>query len=716
MAGTHGIHVHGDVEGQVVVGDRNVVINAARGSSVSLRSEGPPPTRRRPRPAGRALPERAPRLLGRDHELAALERWLGQGYPVQVYGLPGVGKSVLLRRYAADATASGRDVVYLPAAGVPAEDLVQEIFHACYEAEDYKPEPARMRRLMGSVQALLVIDDFQGSTAELAELMDAAPGCDVLLATAERHAWDEGRALRLEGLQEESALALLGEELRRPLRDEERDAARRLVTAVRGHPLTLVQAAADATFEVDEGARVTGLANGLSEAASVLLRLLDALAPLSLSPKLLPVLLPMPAGSAEGSTGRSAGETAATELTSLALVSSSGTGYRTTGRVAHLVAERTGPARDAAELAHPLTAWAATTATRHDIAAEAPVICHVLAAAARAGDHAAVCTLARTTAPALARSLRWGAWHRVLDLGAAAARALGSAADEAYFTQEEEVRKRSLGVAVLATAGASLAAGGVIGHIAGAAGHGGAAAGKTGLAAVASNPVAITAAVAALVVGGVFAGLATAGDGSPKAKPSPSAQVTLLAPTGASPLHSTPTLTTAPTRVRPPSPGRTSRPPTKPATPPPTIRATSSPPTGSSRAPVSCRPDQLGGHDFLEVPAGGGATYEVEWREFWECDDERTLTVDKADPDRDAFGVDVISCPKTPHPGRATPASGHCRYTVSFNPPPSAEAGTRYQGHVIMRDDWGRVSMTLSLYGTVSAASTGGASSTPPTP
>ncbi|GAA0996094.1 hypothetical protein [Streptomyces rhizosphaericus] len=547
MAGTHGIHVHGDVEGsQVVVGDHNVVINAALGSSVSVRSEGPPPTRRRTRPAGRALPDRAPQLLGRDRELAALERWLGQGYPVQVYGPPGTGKSVLLRRYAADAATSGRDVVYLPAAGVPAEDLVQELFHACYEAEDYKPEPARVRRLMGSVRALLVIDDFQGSTAELAELMDAAPGCDVLLATAERHTWDEGRALRLEGLQEEPALALFGEELRRPLRDEEYEAARRLVTAVRGHPLTLVQAAADTTFEVDEDARVTGLANGLSDAASVLLRLLDALSPLPLSAKLLPIL----AGGVD--------KAAITELTSLALIGSSGTGYRTTGRVAHLVAERTGPARDAAKLAPALTAWAAaTTATRHDIAAEAPVVCHVLAAAARARDHAAVCALARTTAPALARSLRWGAWHQVLDLGAAAARALGSAADEAYFRQEEEVRKRALGVVALATAGGALAAGGVIGHIAG---HGGAAAGKTGFAAAASNPAAITAAVAALVVGGVFAGLATAGGGQPRARPTPSGQVTSLAATGTRPPDP---ISTAPrTPTRPPSPSRTSpRPP-----------------------------------------------------------------------------------------------------------------------------------------------------------
>ncbi|MER6695519.1 hypothetical protein, partial [Streptomyces minutiscleroticus] len=46
MAGTSSVHVRGNVEGQVVVGTRNVVqtvvVNADRGSSVTVRPEGPP--------------------------------------------------------------------------------------------------------------------------------------------------------------------------------------------------------------------------------------------------------------------------------------------------------------------------------------------------------------------------------------------------------------------------------------------------------------------------------------------------------------------------------------------------------------------------------------------------------------------------------------------------------------------------------------------------
>ncbi|KOG90397.1 hypothetical protein ADK38_09020, partial [Streptomyces varsoviensis] len=315
MAGSEQVRIDGDVPGQVVVGDRNVVINAERGSSVSYRPEGPPPVRRRDRPLGWALPARAPALLARTGELAALERWLAAGVPVQVYGPPGTGKTALLRAFAAGRIARGGAVVHLPAAGMPAEDVLQEIFHACFEtfetsgmfgtfeSTDYKPEPAVMRRLLGSLSGpLLVIDDFGGTAEELAALVRATSGCELLLSSVERglggppdrpggnpavqpsghpagHPSSRptghpaghpsgrpgepavdglgGRPMRLEGLPEHAALDLLVRELGRPLRGRETSAARRLVATVGGHPLTLVQAAAAMSASATSGA-VTG--------------------------------------------------------------------------------------------------------------------------------------------------------------------------------------------------------------------------------------------------------------------------------------------------------------------------------------------------------------------------------------------------------------------------------------------------------------------------
>lgn len=163
------ININGDVGGQVVVGEHNVVINAQYGAQVSYRAEGSPRVRPRQHPHGPAIYRRAAALIGRDSELAAIGAWLARGKPVQVFGLPGIGKSALLRRFAADQATHGHPLVHLTATGMPIEDLLQEIFQACYETENgrdldsYKPEPATLRRLLGSLQVMLVIDDLQVS-------------------------------------------------------------------------------------------------------------------------------------------------------------------------------------------------------------------------------------------------------------------------------------------------------------------------------------------------------------------------------------------------------------------------------------------------------------------------------------------------------------------------------------------------------------------------
>ncbi|MCP2292813.1 hypothetical protein APR08_005767 [Nocardia amikacinitolerans] len=51
--------------------------------------------------------------------------------------------------------------MYLSAAGLAVEDLLQSLFQACYDAVDYRPDPTALRRLMGSIRALIVIDDFE---------------------------------------------------------------------------------------------------------------------------------------------------------------------------------------------------------------------------------------------------------------------------------------------------------------------------------------------------------------------------------------------------------------------------------------------------------------------------------------------------------------------------------------------------------------------------
>ncbi|MFF3325221.1 hypothetical protein [Streptomyces sp. NPDC002889] len=699
------IRLYGDiVDAQVVVGDRNIVINAERGSSVSVRTEEPPPFRRKDRPEGRALPREAPELLGRDLELAALERRLAEGHAVQIYGPPGIGKTALLRRFMVDRAADGAAVVHLSGAGLPVTDLVQDLFHACYEVADYKPEPARMRRLMAAVRALLVVDDFHGSRQDLAELVDAAPGCEVVVASIEPCPSGEARAIRLGGLPEQPALALLTRELRRPLSGGELSAARRLVATAGGHPLTLVQVA-DATrvtggrrgvtaagaggngagaegavaaesadratgtpdvtgpgegFDVDESALAVGLAARLSDGAGELLRLLAAFAPLPVSPAML--------GALAGDVDR----TAAGELESLALAASDGAGLRAAGRLATLVAERAGTLGGAARFAAPLLEWVRSTATRQQIAAEAAAVVRVMAAAARVGDHPAVRDLARATAPALARTLRWGSWQRVLEHGAEAARALGSAEDAAYFAHEEEVRKRGLGLVVGVPLGAVAGAGAVLAHGASA---GTAAKSGGGLAAIVTNPVTMCLGAAAVVAGGLFAVAVVAGGGDEdratgSAAPRPGVSRTVNQ--GASTSGGTAggrADSVAPTRTRH---GVTTSP-TRPTT------------KGGSSDSGECEVVSLGSYTPGRPIEEGEKFSEHLHYTSSQCDDVSTMTV--SDPA--AWAVEPAGCPP---PGKPD----GCAFDVTFAPP---RPGT-YKARVNMYSGEGVLVMTLDVTGT----------------
>ncbi|MFE7116444.1 hypothetical protein ACFU99_13625 [Streptomyces sp. NPDC057654] len=746
------VRIHGDVFGQVVVGDHNVVINAEAGSSVTYRAEGPPAVRRRARPLGWALPARAPALLARTGELAALGRWLAAGEPVQVHGPPGLGKTALLRAFAADRVARGGAVVHLPAAGLTAEDVVQEIFHACFEVTDYKPELAVMRRLMGSLRGLLiVIDDFDGSPEELADLVHATPGCELLLSSVERGLGRGrpggtaaegigGRPMRLEGLPEHAALDLLVRELGRPLRGREITAARRLVAAVEGHPLTLVQAAAAMSasaasravtgvvgqgaygpyeaFEAlatDESVFAVGIAGRLSERAARLLRLLCAFDPLPVSLGLLTVF-----------TG-GADRAALAELGALRLAVADGAGYRAVGRLAVLVAERVGPPRQAADFAAPLVAWVRTRATPQQTAAESAAIGRVLESACWAGHHTAVRDLARAAAPALARSLRWGAWRQALELGERAALEIGAAHDAEYFAHERDVRRRALAAGFGALAGGggggyALAAahhgvpgvgpapgpqpvpsspapsspGGVPSQLKGDAPGGRSGRlrpktkGRSGLRGAMTHPAAVGAAVAAVVAGGVLAAAFTA-DGDRPEVPAPAISSATAA--GLSP----PAVTKGGTSGTSGSSGATGG-----STAGPSDGSSSGPsspgPSPSGRDPSAspssgtCTPVGLPAEDFGQVAVGQSVTRTVRFDKWLPCDDENSLSVS----DEQGVVAAIGSRPWRTALNACPPPAGSrlCLFDVTFRPTrPGA-----YRATVTMLDDWGQadVSMTVS--------------------
>ncbi|MEW2354088.1 ATP-binding protein [Spirillospora sp. NPDC029432] len=544
------VRVDGDVSGQMVVGDRNVVINA-NGSTVSVGAGKAPRIRSRRRPAHADALEPDGRLVGRERELAEVTARLRQGRPVVVHGAPGAGRSAFVRQVAA---AWDTDVVLVAGAGQAPQDVQQRLFELCYDVEDYRPAPGRLRGLMESIQALIVVDDFSGSDKDLAALADTVRAGRLLVSMA--GPVQDGRAwpLELGGLTEEHALALVTARLGRELDESEIDAVCCVYEACGGHPGTMVQAAAaieagrGEALGTDPAVLRDALVAGLDAPARAALEVLRALPGVPVDPELLRAL---GGGSAD-----------AAELERL--------GLAVPGAGGHMLAAGLETGADPAGYAEALIEWARTAPPRRTAAA-GPVVLAVLGATARRGDDENACRLARATAPAFNRALRWGTWRRVLRVGLECARRIGSAADVEYFEHEDRARRCALGM--LAGLAAGTAAGGAALAVHGAAATGAKASGAAALA----QPGIVVAVATALVAAGIAGLVAMRGQERPASAPAPAP-----APSSA-PSARLPEPTTA-------SPARTSRSPE---------------PQGPAR--VVARPSTVGPGDMLTVTATGFA-------------------------------------------------------------------------------------------------------------
>jgi hypothetical protein len=711
------VDIHGEVNGQVVFGRNNIVINAEQGAYVAYRPEGPPrlQLRSRPYPGGAVLRGQDDILAGRESELGAIGTWLASGRRVQVFGPPGIGKSALLRRFAAEQIAAGRPVLHLNAADRMMEDLLQEIFQACYELPDgrpcegYKPEPSTLRQLLGALQVTLIVDDLQVSSDELSVLLEAVPGCRLLTAAVDRIDRPEARPLRLDGLHEHHAFDLLAREVGHYPTGAEADAARQLITAVQGHPRTILQVAAavyaarDSTdlagslpwppgvFRIDDTALAVGTAARLSETALGLLRPLCALDPLPVSPALLFAFGVRPDPSAVA------------ELTALRLIEADGDILRSCGPFAVLVAQHAGTLPGAAQLASSLTQWLRTRATRRETRTGAPVIGRVLGHLAMLEEHQGVRDLSRAAAPLLALSLHWGVWGQVLRYGRAAAHLLGATADETYFAHLVHMRLLAQSTAATGLVGggaagfaAAQAGGGHPGHALpspgahGPPGPGGAHGGGAGPPrphgrglhrarqsvhhAVASHPVAVSVGGVLLAAGGAFGAVALAGDGSEPVvtqssdTPSPLTRSSITASTG-SPTSPIPTQLSSPVITTPTNP-----------------RAASPGPGANPCPPVS-----LPAQDFGTVLVGDEKTETVHFTEWLECDDEQALKTD--DPAN--WKTALASCP--PSDG-----SQDCVFQVTFVP----QKPGSYQALVTMPDDEGDQDVSMQVTATAATVPT----------
>ncbi|MBL3666823.1 ATP-binding protein [Streptomyces sp. M2CJ-2] len=454
------VTIGGDATAPVIAGNHIAYIGAQHGSTVNVLVEG-----ERPRPRRRERVELPPRRqsapVGRAADLASIEAALQNGRTVQLWGPAGVGKSALLRHAARTLGAGPNGKLFLDAAGREPEDLAQDIFEACHETHGYAPSHTELRHLMAGMEVTVYVDNADYTEEQLRKVMDAAPDATFVFAgRANSLLGSDSRAHRVQGIDRLAAMLLLASELGRPLDESgEQDIATALWETASGTPLLLLRAAAVARLD-PSGESVLPRPGAVRELLPPLfdrldgssLRALHLLATFG-DAELAPVHIgalsetPDPASLCE-------------ELARLGLAQETELGYRVATDVIPALRQREGLVPYSLErLCAYFAEWAARPTTQASQVSDQARAFEVLAELAeRSGRDDLAVRLVRAASPALARSLRFGVWGRLLDRGLPAAQRDGDRQSEAYFTHERGIRNiltgnRTLAAVLLVQAG-----------------------------------------------------------------------------------------------------------------------------------------------------------------------------------------------------------------------------------------------------------------------
>ena len=385
---------------------------------------------------------RKPLMRDREQQVADGFAAIQARLPAGFYAACGYGKTTLLQNIAATASERGiaPNCIYLRADGDRVADLLQDLVAKLYESDQpVKPTPQECAQLLGQVSAVVAVDDLRASPDQVRYLLDVLSGCGLVMGSAQPVLGRRGSSWKLDGLPEQSALALLAGDLGRPLTAEELAAARHLVAAVDGQPLHLRQCAALAR----EGRHsLRSLARQAVHDPEVLDRLsIDALArherrALAVLALAAGTLLPTAVVDAIGQIAYLAEWLESLHRRGLAeqcddrfgLPVCKAESYR------HMLLKDL----DLAAAARGLSSWltaADPTAAESQSAAEAALA--MIEFAAGRGDWTTVLRLARAAERVLFLAGRWEAWHHALGQGLDAARASGDRAAEAFFTHQQ---------------------------------------------------------------------------------------------------------------------------------------------------------------------------------------------------------------------------------------------------------------------------------------
>jgi hypothetical protein len=438
-------------KGNVQTGDHSTAIFIGWPSRVNPAPDSASPPPRRREKIGLPPERRQPSPVGRARELELITRAVASRVQVVVTGPAGGGKSALVHETALRIHAEGRPVAFLDAAGQRLDDVLQQVFEACYHSETYKPGPGRLRELLTGIEFCLVIDHLGCSPQEWASLLQAVPDAVVVAAIAQGDLPSGPlQLIQLGGLDQDAAHALIAEHTGVVIGPHNLEAADAVWRATGGLPGPLVMAAAAATrgpggsleFPSLETLPQSAL-DRLSEAEREIVMLLALGEPGGIAPGLLTEL----------TTVRENTGSPLDWLTRQGLVSSGERGPRLVPGVAYRLGPKLRPApADVVRISDVLSAWVSSPTTPpRAVADHVTLINAVIDLATATGHQREAARLARAASPALAVSLRYHAWGDLLTHGLNAARRAGDQATEAYLLHEAGVLQLTAGVAWQAT-------------------------------------------------------------------------------------------------------------------------------------------------------------------------------------------------------------------------------------------------------------------------
>jgi len=186
-------------------------------------------------------------MLGREQEAADGLAAIQEGRPLEFHAACGYGKTTLLQNLAAVASERGLAdaCIYVRADRDRVDDLLQQMVARLYVAErPVKLTANQCALLLSQVTAVVAVDDIDARPDQVGYLLDVLSGCSLVIGSARPVLGGRGISHDLDGLPEQSALALIAGELGRPLTAEELPAVKQLRTSVNSQPLHLRQCAA----------------------------------------------------------------------------------------------------------------------------------------------------------------------------------------------------------------------------------------------------------------------------------------------------------------------------------------------------------------------------------------------------------------------------------------------------------------------------------------